>query len=429
VLSLADTVDLSWDVVIIGAGPAGSATAITLAHLGHRVLLIDEQAAAKYKLGESLPPASVDIVRHFLGDLESETRKPVGLYKTAGNVSTWSSNQPDHADFFFTATGFGLCIDRLAFDEALRLRAIELGASLQRGACFESCTRRSDPSFNWDITLSSGFKTQHHRARYLVDCSGRRAVVSKWLEIPIVENEDRLFAYAQWFSTSIKDDDCFTRIEAVKNGWWYTNRVPSDNNNENKRLVVFYSDKDLPDAKKAGNSKGFYEHLSESTQIAAVLKANAYEPSGAIRGAPANSQRLNEFCGDAWMAVGDAAQAYDPLSSQGIDKALRTASHAGHLIHYALTDEATHSLGADNHFIQQYSQQQQQIWNAYISQRDYYYGIQTRWSDQPFWQRRMKKRTTLLTTIEHPSVLLDIEGQSDRLKAAAARHARDGTND
>jgi flavin-dependent dehydrogenase len=129
------------------------------------------------------------------------------------------------------------------------------------------------------------------------------------------------------------------------------------------------------------------------------------------------------------MAVGDAAQAYDPLSSQGIDKALRTASHAGHLIHYALTDEATRSLGADNHFIQQYSQQQQQIWNAYLSQRDYYYGIQTRWSDQPFWQRRMKKRTTLLTTIEHPSVLLDIEGQSDRLKAAAARHARDGTND
>ncbi len=34
--------------------------------------------------------------------------------------------------------------------------------------------------------------------------------------------------------------------------------------------------------------------------------------------------------------LGDAAQAYDPLSSQGIDKALRTASHAGHMIHYAV---------------------------------------------------------------------------------------------
>jgi flavin-dependent dehydrogenase len=88
------------------------------------------------------------------------------------------------------------------------------------------------------------------------------------------------------------------------------------------------------------------------------------------------------------MAVGDAAQAYDPLSSQGIDKALRTGSHAGHLIHYALMDETDNSLGADNHFIQQYSQQQQQLWDTYLSQRRYYYSIQTRWSEQSFWRRR-----------------------------------------
>lgn len=69
------------------------------------------------------------------------------------------------------------------------------------------------------------------------------------------------------------------------------------------------------------------------------------------------------------MALGGAAQADDPLSSQGIDIALRTGSHAGHLIHYALMDEADHSLGADNHFIQQYNQQQQKIWDAYLTQR------------------------------------------------------------
>jgi flavin-dependent dehydrogenase len=388
VSNLANNIDSVWDVVIIGAGPAGSATAITLASLGQRVILIDEQVVAKYKLGESLPPASVDIVGHFLGEFESQDSKAFGLYKTAGNVSTWSSEQLDHADFFFTATGFGLCIDRLAFDEALRLRALEFGASLRRGVSFESCTRSSEPGFNWNITLSSPSKVEHHRARYLVDCSGRRAVVSRMLDIPIAENEDRLFAYAQWFASGIEDDDRFTRIEAVANGWWYSNRVPTNDNKENKRLVVFYSDRDLPDGKRAGNSVGFDELLSGTTQIAPLLKASAYKASGVIRGAPANSQRLREFCGDAWMAVGDAAQAYDPLSSQGIDKALRTGSHAGHLIHYALMDETDNSLGADNHFIQQYSQQQQQLWDTYLSQRRYYYSIQTRWSEQSFWRRR-----------------------------------------
>ncbi len=380
--------NIDWDVVIIGAGPAGSATAITLTSLGQRVLLIDEQMVAKSKLGESLPPASVDIVSHFLGELDSPYKKPIGLYKTVGNISTWSSDQLDHADFFFTATGFGLCIDRLAFDEALRLRALELGASLRRGVVFETCTRSSDPRFNWNIGLSFHSKMEHHRTRYLVDCSGRRAVLGKKLGIPIMENTDKLFAYSQWFSTVAEDDDCFTRIEAVASGWWYSNRVPTASNKENKRLVVFYSDRDLSDGKKAGSPEGFDALLRETAQIAPLLQASVYQASGIIRGAPANSQRLREFCGDAWMAVGDAAQAYDPLSSQGIDKALRTGSHAGHLIHYALTDEVDKSLKVDNRYIQQYSEQQQQLWDAYLSQKNYYYGIQTRWVDQPFWQRR-----------------------------------------
>lgn len=382
--------NFDWDVVIIGAGPAGSATAITLAMLGQRVLLVDEQAVARYKLGESLPPSSVDIVSHFLGDLDSPDSNAIGVYKTAGNISTWSSEQIDHTDFFFTAKGFGLCINRLAFDEALRLRALELGASLQRGVSLESCTRSSKPGFNWDIVLNTSSKIERHNARYLVDCTGRRAVLGRMLDIPILDNEDKLFAYAQWFSTQADDDDCFTRIEAVKNGWWYTNRVPTNDITQSKRLVIFYTDRDLPDGKKAASPEGFNGLLRETTQIDPLLQASAYQASGAIRGAPANTQRLREFCGNAWMAVGDAAQAYDPLSSQGIDKALRTGSHAGHLIHYALTDENDNSLGADNRFIQQYCQQQQQLWDSFIAQRNYYYGIQTRWLDQPFWQRRQQ---------------------------------------
>ena len=208
------------------------------------------------------------------------------------------------------------------------------------------------------------------------------------LDIPVIGNEDGLFAYSQWFACEAEDDDCFTRIEAVGNGWWYTNRVPTSTSLDNRRLVVFYSDRDLLDAKRAGSLEGFNKLLSETIQIAPLLQANEYKASGAIRGAPANSQRLQEFCGDAWMAVGDAAQAYDPLSSQGIDKALRSGSYAGHLIHYALMDEADHSLSIENQFIQKYSRQQQYLWDAYQTQRDYYYSIQTRWSDQPFWRRR-----------------------------------------
>src|SRR5690606_15928609 len=139
---------------------------------------------------------------------------------------------------------------------------------------------------------------------------------------------------------------------------------------------------DLPAARMAARPHGFDQLLNGSMLMGPLLHAGGFRPCGEIRGAPANSQRLQVFCGDAWMAVGDAAQAYDPLSSQGIDKALRTGSHAGHMIHYALTDcsPGKAALDARNTYINQYDAQQRQLWQTYLSQRDYYYRTQLRWS-------------------------------------------------
>jgi flavin-dependent dehydrogenase len=385
-----DRTNTTWDVVIVGAGPAGAATAITLAKYGQRVLLVEERVSTSFKLGESLPPTSIGLVKHFLGDPEGPEQNLPGVFRTAGNVSLWTTAQADVADFFFTLTGFGLCVERLAFDEALRSNAVAAGATLLKGVRFRSCARIADRSFNWQLRLTSETRTRQCYARYLVDCSGRRAVVARTLGVRIVHDDDRLFAYARWFSRVGDDDDRYTRIEAAPHGWWYSNRLPSTEGNETKRLVVLHTDKDLPAARMAACRQGFDQLLDDSTHIAPLLKARGYHPCGTIRGAPANSQRLLDFCGDAWMAVGDAAQAYDPLSSQGIDKALRTASHAGHMIHYALTDcpQGTAGLDSRNAYFHQYDEQQRRLWQAYLSQRDFYYGIQPRWSDQPFWQRR-----------------------------------------
>ena len=387
-MSLSDLTGTTWDVVVVGSGPAGSATAITLAKYGQRVLLVEKRGSPGFKLGESLPPASIGLVKHFLEDPD-DPQLP-GLFNTAGNVSLWTSEQADLADFFFTTSGRGLCIDRLAFDEALRANAVRAGATFLDGASFRSCARIADGPFNWQLTFVSEAGLRQDRARYLVDCSGSQALVARTLGIATVDNDDRLFAYAQWFSCAGDDDDRFTRIEAAPDGWWYSNRLPGAHDGETARLVVFHSDKDLPAAKLAASPHGFDQLLESSKHIAPLLKARGYRPCGTIRGAPANSQRLEDFCGDAWIAVGDAAQAYDPLSSQGIDKALRTASHAGHMIHYALTDgpQDAAGLGPGNAFIRQYDEQQRQLWQNYMSQRDHYYGIQPRWSDQPFWQRR-----------------------------------------
>jgi flavin-dependent dehydrogenase len=377
-------------VVVVGAGPAGAATAITLAKFGRRVLLLDERFTSPFKLGESLPPTSIGMVKHFLGSPEDEDGTRPCLFKTAGNVSVWNSVQPDISDFFFTSTGYGLCVERLAFDEALRSKAVKAGATLHKGVRLLSCEPVVDAAFNWRLSGVADASPRSYRARYVVDGSGRRAAVARALGVPITSNGDRLFAYAQWFSSTAEDDDRFTRIEAGPHGWWYSNRLPGAQGGESRRLVVFHSDKDLPAARQAASPSGFDQLLRDSTHIGPLLDARGYRPCGVIRGAPANSQRLQAFCGRAWMAVGDAAQAYDPLSSQGIDKALKTGSHAGHMIHYALEDSPGETAGLEGHspYIGEYAAAQSQLWEAYLQQRAYFYGIQPRWSGEPFWQRR-----------------------------------------
>jgi flavin-dependent dehydrogenase len=50
------TKSLAYDVLIIGAGPAGCSAAAVLAEKGHRVLILEREKFPRYKVGESLIP-------------------------------------------------------------------------------------------------------------------------------------------------------------------------------------------------------------------------------------------------------------------------------------------------------------------------------------------------------------------------------------
>lgn len=380
----------TWDVVIVGSGPAGSSAAITLARNGAKVLIVEKSKHCLRRLGESIPPVAVELAEHFLGSIEDTLGD--AAKQTAGNISCWGDSQAIINDFYFTPKGHGLCVDRKHFDNALCQIALNSGAQLVKGSSFVNCHRDKNNK-RWLIEIDhSNSGTVIHEASYILDCSGHRSVVASALGVKRQQDDD-LFAFAQTFICPVENDhDAYTRIEASPDGWWYSNKLPLNRSTkdqqgrlteQHERIVVFHTDKHSNAAKQAATTTGFMNILQDSQQIADYLEECRYQPIGRVQGAAAGGERLSKFCGDGWLAVGDAAQSYDPLSSQGIYKALNSGSMAGQMVQYALAES-----DKDTFFMKRYAQEQSQLWEQYSQQRNDYYASEQRWPKQPFWGRR-----------------------------------------
>jgi hypothetical protein len=135
------------------------------------------------------------------------------------------------------------------------------------------------------------------------------------------------------------DGDRRTLVEAVADGWWYTALLPSWD-----RVAAFLTNADLADRRALLSAQGFVARLRQTRHVSAVLSRGAYRVGTRPRGADARSHRLDRFIGSGWVAVGDAATAFDPLSSQGILNALYTGLRAGQALDCVLSGEGGAAL-------------------------------------------------------------------------------------
>jgi flavin-dependent dehydrogenase len=94
----------------------------------------------------------------------------------------------------------------------------------------------------------------------------------------------------------------------------------------------------------------------------------------------ANTSRLDRVSGRGWLAVGDAAMAFDPLSSQGLMQALASGIGAGQALSARLTGKVA-AIG-------EYDIKTNDSFREYSRLRAVYYGREQRWPQSVFWQRR-----------------------------------------
>jgi flavin-dependent dehydrogenase len=358
-----------YDVAVLGGGPAGCAAALALLRLGNaRVLVVESSRYDALRIGESLPP-DVCLLLRQLGLWESfkaEAHEPC-----YGSCSSWGDDDVGYNDFLFNPHGHGWHLDRRRFDAWLARAAVEAGAELRTGARFEDCAPASDGGFRLRLDR------EQVRARCVVDATGTAARFARRQGARRLVH-DRLVCVLGFFA--VPSADFFSRLtllEAVEQGWWYAAKLP-----DRKVAVAFASDPEIIQSAGLGSRDGWLARLRQTRHLAVELGIGSFL-EGSLRTTVAPSFQLDTVAGDGWVAVGDAASAYDPISSQGVYKALADGLRAGSAL-------ATH-LAGDATSLAQYRAALAGRFDGYLAQRNHFYGVERRWPEASFWRKRRSR--------------------------------------
>jgi flavin-dependent dehydrogenase len=351
-----------YDVIIFGGGPAGAATALASAQKGLTAAVLTKGRHPGPAVGETVSPS---IMRPLSRLGVWQTFIAAGHAVAPGTVAIWGDPRPYENDFIYDPYGPGWHLDRVRFDTMLLDAARRAGADIY-DAPIVSCIRTDNGGLN--ISLSSTI-AELLRARVVVDATGRTAWFAR-RQTAARRRIDRLVALVKFAPTLSREPR--TLIESCAEGWWYGAVLP-----EGQAAAAFFTDSDLLSRHVQKREQHWNELLARTKLISGVMPAVCGSPLHTVA---ACSGTLNRVSGENWLAIGDAAQTYDPLSGRGIEKALASALMGVEAILKAREGDQ----GAFDRFADKIEREFQDYRNARLA----YYGRENRWADQMFWQRR-----------------------------------------
>jgi geranylgeranyl reductase family protein len=318
----------TFDVAVIGAGPAGAATAAFLAHRGIQVLLLDKAQFPRDKTcGDAISPRAIHFL-HTLGiehDLQEAAFQiqSVAVTSPRGHqVTIPISRHPDYPSYAYV-------LPRLKLDQLILARAISAGAEFRPGVQVR------------DILLDDhdGLEMRCDGRGTRFKMRARLAVIATGAHIPLLRQLGLLprrmhFSYAaRAYFAGVQDlgeaiHIHFDGIPLPGYGWLF----PLAGGGANIG-VGFYrrSRRTPPTAREAAEL--FLNHNSIRRYLRSAQQTSP------IKGFPIRMDfHRSPIVGRRILLVGETAGLVNPFTGEGIDYALETAHIAVEQIHAAFQD-------------------------------------------------------------------------------------------
>ncbi|SEC52035.1 Dehydrogenase (flavoprotein) [Tenacibaculum sp. MAR_2009_124] len=358
----------SYQVIIVGAGPAGLASSLTLSTYNIPHCIVDANTNSVLKLGDSLPPNAKPLLKQ-LGILHLLiSPEHIPYY---GNKSIWGTNEVHQKEFIEGVYGSGFLLDRLHFENQLRGLVKKNRTDFYQGYQLKKVYNHEQFV---EALIQKDTESLHLKAKFIIDATGRKASVCRHLGV-LKHNLDTQFTVSFWHQTAKKIPRQIW-IEATENGWWYLS--PKATNEVN---CMFFTLKDLLPSRKEMFTF-LTKELQKTQDIKTIIQPTDIEFND-YKIMASGTSCLEKPFGENWLAVGDAAFSYDPISSYGITSALASGFYGGHAIAARLKDE-------EDAFIT-YRYIIENGAKSYLNKLEHQYNMEQRWPKSFYWKNRLKQ--------------------------------------